>query len=72
MDNEARDAYEKAEAHAVVDWANGVTHDRGLLPTLLIRLGKLDAARSLLSEALANTPNDERLLAARALLDQEE
>ena len=72
MDKEAREAYEKAEAYAVVDWANGHSRDRGLLPTVLVRLGKLDAARALLSEALASTPNDERLLAAQALLDQEE
>jgi hypothetical protein len=55
-----------------VDRANGLTRDAGLLPTILVRLGKLDAARSLLSEALATTPNDEKLLAAQALLDQEE
>jgi len=71
MDTEAREAYEKAEAHALVDWANGETRDRGRLPTILVRLGKLDAARALLSEALASTPNDEKLLAAQALLDQE-
>jgi hypothetical protein len=72
MHSEARDAYEKAEAHALVDWANEQTGDRGLLPTLLVRLGKPHAARALLSEALASTPNDEKLLAAQALLDQEE
>lgn len=71
MDGEARDAYEKAEVHAVVDWASGDCRDRGLLPTVLVRLGKLEAARSLLSEALASAPHDERLLAAQALLDRE-
>jgi hypothetical protein len=70
-DKEARQAYEKAEAHALVDWANGVTRARGLLPTVLVRLGKLDAARGLLSEALASTPSDEGLLAAQALLEDE-
>lgn len=71
MLSEARDAYERAEAHALVDWANGQTRDHGLLPTILVRLGKLDAARALLSDALTRAPNDGKLLAAQALLDQE-
>ena len=71
MHSEAREAYEKAEAHAVVDRANGLTRDAGLLPTILVRLGKLEPARALLSEALASAPNDEKLLAAQDLLDQE-
>jgi hypothetical protein len=69
--DEARSAYERAEAHAVVDHANGETSDRGLLPTVLIRLGKVEAARSLLAEWLSQTPDDEALLAAQALLDKE-
>jgi hypothetical protein len=71
LNAEAREAYEKAEAHAVVDWANKQTNDRSVLPTVLIRLGKPDAARALISEALASTPDDEKLLAAQALLEQE-
>jgi hypothetical protein len=71
MDAEAHEAYEKAEAHALVDWASGEICARGVLPTVLVRLGKLDAARTLLSEALASAPNDEGLLAAQALLEDE-
>lgn len=71
MDTESREAYEKAEAHALVDWANSQTRERSVLPTVLVRLGKLDAARALLSEALASAPNDEGLLAAQALLEDE-
>jgi hypothetical protein len=41
------------------------------LPTVLIRLGKLDATRSVLIEALAQTPDDEELLAAQSLLNQQ-
>ncbi|HEV8574539.1 MAG TPA: hypothetical protein VGR43_07500 [Dehalococcoidia bacterium] len=71
LEADACAAYEKAEAHAVVDWASAQVSDRGLLPTILVRLGKLDVARKLVAEELVKAPNDPKLLTAQELLDED-